>query len=156
MDCRQLVLSEGETLPLLSFSFDISVFLVLGMVRSSEGRRQGMKPKRLLSQLNLQLMVLLSSSVLISPSYLSYSAPQYVTSAAACMPRMPPASGPGHHFLMLPRQGMGCSSLSPRSPQRLRASNLPGRSTLHVWPYLSPVEPKAKPRGVGMGSTPSP
>lgn len=124
MDCRQLVLSEGETLPLLSFSFDISVFLVLGMMRSSEGGRQGMKSKRLLSQLNLQLMVLLSSSVLISPSYLSYSAPQYVTCAAACMPRMPPASGPGHHFLMLTRQGMGlllsqlCAILCLPGPHR--------------------------------------
>ena len=106
VDCRQLVLSEGETLPLLSFSLDISVFLVLGMVRSSEGGRQGIKPKGLLGQLDLQLMILLCSSILISPSYLPYSAPQYVTSAAAFMPRMLPASGPGHHFLMLPRQGI--------------------------------------------------
>lgn len=106
VDCRQLVLSEGETLPLVSFSLDISVFLVLGMVRSSEGGRQGIKPKGLLGQLDLQLMILLCSSILISPSYLPYSAPQYVTSAAAFMPRMLPASGPGHHFLMLPRQGI--------------------------------------------------
>ena len=124
VDCRQLVLSEGETLPLLSFSFDISVFLAVGMVRSSEGGRQGMKPKRLLSQLNLQLMIPLSSSVLRSPSYLSYSAPQNVTSAAACMPRVPPASGPGRHFLMLPRQGMGlllsqlCAILCLPGPHR--------------------------------------